>query len=271
MNKPHSISIIVPAHNEGKTISVVLAALLATDFRGLRKEIIVVDDGSSDDTFDSAEKALTVLPDDCTGFVIRQHVNQGKGVAVKTGFAKSTGDLVIVQDADMEYDPQNIATMIDEVLKGRADVVLGSRFIGGLPRRVVYLSNAIGNRLMSTVFSLVSGLRLTDIHCCYMLFPGDLIRGAVPHLSSARWGFNPEICSLLADWRKDLSIVELGIAYYGRSKDEGKQIRMRHGVVAIGEILKFNLRPAIKNPLRSGEARNAENDRTGRLRDVLLP
>lgn len=248
MNIPESITIVVPAHNEQQTIASVLTAIVAADVRGLLKEIIVVDDGSSDATSDAAVAALTDLPAGCTAAILRLDRNQGKGAAVRRGFKESTGDLVIVQDADLEYDPENIAMLIDEVLKGRADVVMGSRFIGGRPRRVVYLSNAIGNRVMSGFFSVVSGLRLTDIHCCYMLFPGDLIRGAVPYLSSERWGFNPEICSLLADWRSDLSIVEIGIAYYGRSKLEGKQIRLRHGIVAVAEIAKFNLRRSRPNP-----------------------
>lgn len=211
---------------------------------GLRKEIIVVDDGSSDGTYDAALAAIDALASSVYGHVLRFNQNRGKGLAVREGFEKSSGDLVIVQDADLEYDPDDFALLLEPILKGRADVVMGSRFIGGSPRRVVYLSNALGNRLMSVLFSVLSGLRLTDIHCCYMIFPGDLIRGSVPLMSSARWGFNPEICSLLADWRKQLSIVEMGISYYGRSKEEGKKIRLRHGLVAIGEIVRFNVRPA---------------------------
>jgi glycosyltransferase involved in cell wall biosynthesis len=248
VNKLASLSIVIPAHNEEKTIAEVLRIVAQVDTRGLRKEIVLVDDGSTDATLEQARAAQNNLPDDVDLKILRLDPNRGKGAAVKAGFNATTGDLVIVQDADMEYDPANIGLMIDEVLKGRADVVMGSRFIGGKPRRVIYLANALGNRIMSGLFSLISGLPLTDIHCCYMLFPGSLIRGASKNLTSNRWGFNPEICSLIADWRHDLSIVELGISYYGRSKQEGKQIRMRHGLVAIAEILKFNLRTPIPLP-----------------------
>jgi glycosyltransferase involved in cell wall biosynthesis len=256
-SRPKSLSIVIPAHNEERTIYDVLLIVGEVDIRGLRKEIVLVDDGSTDDTLKQARAAKEAMPGVAIT-ILELSPNRGKGAAVKEGFRATTGDLVIVQDADMEYDPLNIGLMIDEVLKGRADVVMGSRFIGGKPRRVIYLANAFGNRIMSGLFSLISGLPLTDIHCCYMLFPGTLIRGAAKSLTSDRWGFNPEICSLIADWRNDLSIVELGISYYGRSKQEGKQIRMRHGLVAIAEILKFNLRPALSIPVEFVSTRGSK-------------
>lgn len=254
-SQPTTLSIVIPAHNEERTIYEVLLILSEIDTRGLTKEIVLVDDGSTDSTLERVHAAKQLMPEEVSLIILALTPNRGKGAAVKEGFSATTGDLVIVQDADMEYDPSNIGLMIDEILKGRADVVMGSRFIGGKPRRVIYLANAFGNRIMSGLFSLISGLPLTDIHCCYMLFPGSLIRGASKSLTSDRWGFNPEICSLIADWRKDLRIVELGISYYGRSKQEGKQIRMRHGLVAIVEILKFNLRPAIPIPAEFNSVR----------------
>ena len=255
INQPRSLSIVVPAHNEERTIYDVLLIVAQVDTRGLEKEIVLVDDGSTDSTLERAAAAEASMPAGVSLKILKLSPNRGKGAAVKEGFSATTGDLVIVQDADMEYDPSNIGLMIDEVLKGRADVVMGSRFIGGKPRRVVYLANAFGNRLMSALFSLISGLPLTDVHCCYMLFPGPLIRGASKRLTSQRWGFNPEICSLIADWRNELSIVELGISYYGRSKQEGKQIRMRHGAIAVAEILKFNLRRSIPIPVEFASVR----------------
>jgi glycosyltransferase involved in cell wall biosynthesis len=242
------LSVIIPAYDEASTIASVIAAVAAAPTPGFTKEIIVVDDGSTDRTAEVARTALGALGPDA-GDVLVQPTNLGKGTAVKRGFAHSTGDLVIVQDADLEYDPAEFDLLLDPVRRGRADLVIGSRFIGGRPRRVVYMSNAIGNRLMSGLFSMVSGLPLTDVHCCYVLLPGDLARASVPLLTSARWGFNPEICSLIADWQRDLRIVEVGISYYGRSKQDGKKIRMRHGVVAVGEILRFNLRSARPFPV----------------------
>ncbi|MFP5488971.1 MAG: glycosyltransferase family 2 protein [Acidimicrobiia bacterium] len=242
------LSVIIPAYDEAATIGTVIAEVAAAPTPGYTKEIIVVDDGSSDATAQEARRALDALISD-TGRVLVQPVNAGKGTAVRLGFAESTGDLVIVQDADLEYDPAEFEHLLDPIRRGRADLVMGSRFIGGRPRRVVYLTNAIGNRLMSGLFSVVSGLPLTDVHCCYMLLPGDLARASVPQLTSSRWGFNPEICSLIADWQRDLRIVEVGISYYGRSKQDGKKIRMRHGLVAVAEILKFNLRRARPYPL----------------------
>lgn len=242
------LSVIVPAYNEAATIATVIAEVAAAPTPGYTKEIIVVDDGSSDGTEQEARRAIAALTTG-TGRVLVQPVNAGKGTAVKRGFAESTGDFVIVQDADLEYDPTEFEHLLDPVRRGRADLVMGSRFIGGRPRRVVYLSNAIGNRLMSGLFSVVSGLPLTDVHCCYMLLPGDLARASVPLLTSSRWGFNPEICSLIADWQRELRIVEVGISYYGRSKQDGKKIRMRHGLVAVAEIVKFNLRRARPYPL----------------------
>ncbi len=249
------LSIIIPAYDEAATIAIVIEQIDRCDTEGYSKEIIVIDDGSADDTAVVARAALDRLSDGSTGRLVLIPQNAGKGAAVRRGFAASTGELVIVQDADLEYDPADLARMLGPIRNDRADVVMGSRFIGGRPRRVVYLSNAIGNRAMSAMFSVLSGLRLTDIHSCYMMLPGDLARAAAPLLRSARWGFNPEICSLLADWRNDVRIVEVGISYYGRSKREGKKIRMRHGVVAISEIIRYNTRPARRWPLGVDEPR----------------
>jgi len=246
---PTSVSVVVPAYNEAGSIEKVIASLEAADFCGLRLEVVIVDDGSSDGTATAALAAIERHGVADTFSVIRMPKNGGKAAALKRGFVETSGDLVIVQDADLEYDPDDIAALLRPVVAGRADAVVGSRFMGGHPRRVVYLSNTVGNRLMSMLFSALSGLHLTDVHCCYILLPGDLARAAAPDLDSEQWGFNPEICSLLADWRHRLRIVEVGISYYGRSKDEGKKIRMRHGVVAVLEIVKFNLRRSRPFPI----------------------
>jgi glycosyltransferase involved in cell wall biosynthesis len=253
-----TLTIVIPAYNEVHSIARVLEAVRDADLCGLEREIIIVDDGSTDGTPDATKAAIEALGVGIISKLIVQSSNQGKGAALKRAFAASTGDLLLVQDADMEYDPGDIHLLLQPLLTGRADVVLGSRFMGGHPRRVVYLANAIGNRVMSLLFSLVAGLKLTDIHCCYMVFRGDVIRAIEPDLVSKRWGFNPEICSVLADWKDHLHIVETGISYYGRSVGEGKKIRFRHGVVAVLEILKFNLRRSRPFPdaLRPSESAN---------------
>lgn len=239
-----TISIVVPFFNEADSIRKVLEQVIAANTSGLAKEVILVDDASTDGSLEVAEDVLRNLPPGVSSKVIKQTKNSGKSRAVVKGIEQSTGDFLIIQDADLEYDPADFVDLLVPVVSGRADVVMGSRFKGGKPHRVVYFLNEVGNRVMSSLLSVVSGLRLTDIHCCYMILPGPVIRASVPIIRSDRWGFNPEICSLIADWREDLRVVEVGISYYGRSRKEGKKIRFHHGVIALGEILRFNLRPA---------------------------
>ena len=233
-----TLSIVIPAYNEETTIGKVLEVLAHADLLGLQREIIVVDDGSSDATF---EVATSYLPTIANLRVARCHQNGGKGAALRVGFALSTGSLVVVQDADLEYDPGDLHLLIGPLLDDRADVVVGSRFSGGRPRRVVYHLNTLGNQAMTALSNIVSGLSLTDIHSCYMMFDGQFIRSIAPELQSNRWGFNPEIVAHMADQRRHLRIVEVGISYYGRSKEEGKKIAFRHGMIAVAEIIKFNL------------------------------
>jgi glycosyltransferase involved in cell wall biosynthesis len=233
-----SLSIVIPAYNEEGTIGRVLEVLAEADLCGLEREVIVVDDGSSDSTYEVATSYLGTIPN---LRVVRCPRNGGKGAALRIGFALTTGSLVVVQDADLEYDPGDLHLLITPFLADRADVVVGSRFSGGRPRRVVYHLNTIGNRAMTALSNVVSGLSLTDIHSCYMIFDGDFIRSIAPELRSNRWGFNPEIVARMADQRRHLRIVEVGISYYGRSKEEGKKIAFRHGLIALAEIVKFNL------------------------------
>ncbi|MGD9755046.1 MAG: glycosyltransferase family 2 protein [Acidimicrobiia bacterium] len=232
------LSIVIPAYNEERTIGHVLDVLAEADLLGLEREIIVVDDGSSDATFEVATSYLRAIPN---LKVARCHRNGGKGTALRVGFGLTSGDYVVVQDADLEYDPADLHLLIRPLLDNRADVVVGSRFSGGRPRRVVYHMNTLGNRAMTALSNVLSGLSLTDIHSCYMMFDGAFIRSIAPTLQSDRWGFNPEIVAHMADERRHLRIVEVGISYYGRSKEEGKKIAFRHGLIAVAEIIKFNL------------------------------
>lgn len=176
---------------------------------------------------------------------IFQSKNQGKGAALKRGFMQSTGDVVIVQDADREYDPRDYNKLLEIFREDRADIVFGSRFSGGAPRRVVYLANTIANRLMTRLSALLSGLFVSDIHTCYIMFDGNWIRSKAPHLKSRRFGFNPEIVAKIAKEKEHLRICETSISYYGRTKSEGKKIGTKDGIEAIWNIIYFNLKPGV--------------------------
>jgi glycosyltransferase involved in cell wall biosynthesis len=234
------LSIIIPCYNEERTLKIVVEEILASDTKSTTKEIVIVDDCSKDKSLKIArelEKKYKNVK------VIAQTKNQGKGAALKLGFMKSTGDIVIIQDADREYDPRDYNKMLDIFREDRADVVFGSRFSGGAPRRVVYLSNTIGNKLMTRLSAMLNGLYVTDIHTCYIMVKGDWIRSYAPNLRSNRFGFNPEIVAAIAKEKETLKICETSISYYGRSKREGKKIRVSDVVKAIWEIIYYNLRP----------------------------
>ena len=160
---------------------------------------------------------------------------------MKKGFIESRGDLVIVQDADREYDPRDYIKLLTIFRENRADIVLGSRFSGGAPRRVVYLANTLANKFMTRLSALLSGLYVTDIHTCYIMFDGEWIRSKAPHLRSNRFGFNPEIVAKIAKEKSKLKICETSVSYYGRTKSEGKKIGFRDGIGAIYDIVRFNL------------------------------
>ncbi len=232
------LSIIVPCYNEEAALEPIIEEVLAIDIGKTAKEIIIVDDKSSDDSFRIAEKLARKHPEIKTIF---QERNTGKGAALKRGFIESTGDLVIVQDADREYDPRDYNLLLQIFREDRADIVFGSRFSGGAPRRVVYLANTIANKLMTRLSALLSGLYVSDIHTCYIMFDGDWIRSKAPKLRSKRFGFNPEIVAKIAREKENLRICETSISYYGRTKAEGKKIGVKDGLKAIWEIIYFNL------------------------------
>ena len=232
------LSIVIPCYNEEGTIELILEDVDEVQLDKIKKEIIIIDDYSSDNTR-KILKRLSKTRKDLK--VIYQPKNQGKGAALKVGFTHSTGDLVVVQDADREYDPRDYKRMVDIFLEDRADIVFGSRFSSGAPRRVVYLMNTIANKLMTRLSAVLSGLYVTDIHTCYIMFDGDWIRTKAKHLRSKRFGFNPEIVAKIAREKEDLKICEVGISYYGRTKKEGKKIGYRDGISAIGQIIKYNI------------------------------
>jgi glycosyltransferase involved in cell wall biosynthesis len=234
----NKLSVIIPCYNEERTLQLIVEEVMAANIKKTSKEIIIVDDYSKDNSLQIAkdlERKYSEVR------LIKQTKNQGKGLALRRGFLESSGDVVIIQDADREYDPRDYDKMLDIFREDRADIVFGSRLSGGAPRRVVYLSNTIANKLMTRMSALLSGLYVTDIHTCYIMFDGNWIRKTARGLRSKRFGFNPEIVAKIAKEKENLRICETSISYYGRSKSEGKKIRFTDGIEAIWDIIYYNL------------------------------
>jgi glycosyltransferase involved in cell wall biosynthesis len=234
-----TLSIIIPAYNEGPTIHRILNKILAVELiGGLQKEIIIVNDCSKDNTIQAIEQFISENP--ACGIKLYSHeVNKGKGAALHTGIDKATGDYVIIQDADLEYDPKEYNLLLQPVLDGFADVVYGSRFMGGNPHRVLFFWHTIGNKLVLTFLSnLLSNLNLTDMETCYKLFKREMIQSL--YLQEKRFGFEPEVTAKIARV-PNVRIYEVGISYYGRTYAEGKKINYKDGFRAIYCILKYNL------------------------------
>lgn len=238
IRKVNKLSVIIPCYNEAASLAQIVDEVLAVDLGHTKKELILVDDRSTDNTKQIIEDLAKKHPEVTAIF---QAKNQGKGAALKRGFGQSTGDVVIVQDADREYDPRDYVKLLRIFREDRGDVVFGSRFSGGSPRRVVYLANTIANKVMTRLSALLSGLYVSDIHTCYIMFDGDWIRQKAPGLRSKQFGFNPEIVAKIAKEKETLRICETSISYYGRTKSEGKKIGAKDGIKAIWEIIYFNL------------------------------
>lgn len=236
MAKTKKLSIIMPCYNERQTIEKILDEVMAVDLGSTKKEIIIVDDGSQDGTRDLLKK---FADSNKSIKLVFQKSNQGKGAALKRGILESTGDVMVVQDADLEYDPQEYRRLLYPIERGHADVVYGSRFIGGEPHRIIYYRNQIANKFLTMLSNLFTGLNLTDMETCYKMIRGDLARELAQHLKAQRFGFEPEITARIA--KSGARVYEIGISYYGRSKEEGKKIGFKDGVKAIGEIIRYNL------------------------------
>jgi len=223
------LSIIIPVYNEKETINDIIDAVVATPYR---KEIIIVDDCSTDGT----RNILTKIKKD--GLKVYMHdKNQGKGAALQTGFSHATGDIILIQDADLEYDPQEYSTLINPILEGKADVVYGSRFAGHGAHRVLYFWHYMGNRFLTFLSNLFTNLNLTDMETCYKAFTREAIAGV--KIKEKRFGFEPEITAKMA--RKKLRIYEVPISYYGRTYEEGKKVTWKDGLRAMWCIIKYNL------------------------------
>jgi glycosyltransferase involved in cell wall biosynthesis len=228
---PMKLSIVIPCYNEAKTIRQIVERVRAAPM--LEKEIIIVDDCSRDGTRELLEREIAPLVDR----IVYHDANRGKGAALRTGFAAATGDIVLVQDADLEYDPQEYPRLIKPIVDGQADVVFGSRFMGSDAHRVVYFWHMAGNKLLTLGSNMLTNLNLTDMETCYKVFRREVLRKIT--IEEDRFGFEPEITAKVARLR--VPIYEVGISYYGRTYEEGKKIGWRDGVRALYAILKYNL------------------------------
>ena len=235
------MSIIVPVFNEEKTITALLDKIVDVVLKDqILKEIIVVDDASNDGTFVKIEEYIKsfIKHKDIKNIKLFKHEkNRGKGAALHTGIAQATGDYVIIQDADLEYDPNEYNQLLEPVLKGMADVVYGSRFMGGNPHRILFFWHSIGNKILTFISNIFTNLNLTDMETCYKLFRRDIIQGL--HLKEKRFGFEPEVTAKIAKV-PGIRIYEVGISYYGRTIKEGKKISWKDGLWAFYCIIKYN-------------------------------
>ena len=230
------LSIVIPAYNEGATIHLILNKIKQVKLaQGIEKEIIIVNDCSSDNTKEAIEKYISTNNDHEIKY-FEHEINKGKGAALHTGISKSTGQYLIIQDADLEYDPEEYNDLLKPVLNGFADVVYGSRFSGGNPHRILFFWHTIGNKLLTFLSNMATNLNLTDMETCYKLFHTQTIQ-SIP-LKENRFGFEPEITAKIAKIPK-IRIYEVGISYYGRSYEDGKKIGWRDGFRAIYCIIKY--------------------------------
>jgi len=233
-----TLSIVIPAYNEERTIHFILDKVRQVILHeGWTKEVILVNDFSSDNTEGAILNYKSQYPDFPIQYFAHE-VNKGKGAALHTGIKRATGDYTIIQDADLEYDPEEYNVLLVPVIKGFADVVYGSRFMGGKPHRILFYWHSIGNAFLTRISNIFTNLNLTDMETCYKLFRSDIIKGI--QLKENRFGFEPEVTAKVSRI-EGVRIYEVGISYYGRTYEEGKKIGWKDGFRAIYCILKYNL------------------------------
>ena len=227
------VSVIIPCFNERQTIEQIVQAVRASPIDNL--EIIIVDDGSNDGTIALLKEKVAPIADQ----IIYQPRNWGKGAALRAGFAAATGDVILVQDADLEYSPGDYGILLEPIFSGKADAVFGSRFMSGRPHRVLYFWHMVGNRFLTLLSNMFTNLNLTDLETCYKAFRAPVVKRL--NLRENRFGFEPEVTAKLAKAR--CRIYEVGISYNGRTYNEGKKVNWTDGVRAIYAILRYNLFP----------------------------
>jgi len=227
------LSVVIPVFNERDTIEQIVQAVRAAEAQNI--EIIVVDDASTDGTQDVLKEKISSMADQ----IIYQPRNCGKGAALRAGFAAATGEVILVQDADLEYNPSDYPTLLEPIFSGKADAVFGSRFMGGRPHRVLYFWHMVGNRFLTLLSNMLTNLNLTDLETCYKAFRTDVLKNL--DLREDRFGFEPEVTAKLA--KAHCRIYEVGISYNGRTYSEGKKVNWKDGFRAIYAILRYNLFP----------------------------
>jgi glycosyltransferase involved in cell wall biosynthesis len=233
-----TLSVVIPAFNEGNTIHKILDRIKNVELiQDTKIEIVVINDCSTDHTEETVLKYMANNPSVAIRYY-KHDINQGKGAALHTGIAKSDGDFIVIQDADLEYDPQEFNLLLKPILDGVADVVYGSRFMGGKPHRILFFWHTVGNKFLTTLSNMLTNLNLSDMETCYKLFTSKVIKGI--ELKEKRFGFEPEVTAKIARIQQ-IRIYEVGISYYGRTYEEGKKIGWKDGFRALYCMLKYGL------------------------------